>query len=239
MLTCYDFPTAQLLNQSNLDLILVGDSLGNVLLGYDSTIPVSLNEMIIFGKAVRRGAPEKFIVLDAPFATYSTFTSGIKNLSQLFKETQCEAIKIEGASSFHLKLIDRLIQTGVPVMGHIGLKPQSVHVHGGYKLQGKTEQEKLYLLEEAKRLEEIGVFCIVLECVNEDVAKEITDQCKIPTIGIGSGIYTDGQVLVYHDLMGLTSNKVPSFVTPMGNLFEEQKKILNKYLLQNNNENSI
>ena len=233
MLTCYDYPTAFMLNQTDLDLILVGDSLANVVLGFETTIPATLEMMTIFGQAVRKGAPDKFLILDAPFGSYTTMNNGIQNLTQLFKLTQAEAVKLEGASKFHLQLIQRLVESGTPVMGHIGLMPQSVHAQGGYRKHGKTDHEQQLLLQQAKDLEAAGAFAIVLECVEDSIAKKITDIIKIPTIGIGSGKNTDGQVLVFHDLVGLNTKAAPSFVKPMGNILEMEKKIIETYLKNN------
>lgn len=230
MLTCYDYPTAKMFNQSNLDLILVGDSLGNVMLGYETTIPVTLSEMQIFARSVRKGAPDKFMIVDAPFGSYLTFTQGVHLLSLLFKNTQAEAIKLEGAELHHCKIIERLVQSGVPVMGHIGLKPQSVHAQGGYRKHGKNDPEAKKLLKEARDLAHTGAFAIVLECVKEEVAQEISQSISIPTIGIGSGHGVDGQVLVWHDLVGLLPGKPPSFVKPISNLFEQNLALLQKYL---------
>jgi 3-methyl-2-oxobutanoate hydroxymethyltransferase len=192
VLTCYDFQTATLLNQTDLDMILVGDSVGNVMLGYETTVEVTLNDMETFGKAVRRGAPDKFLILDLPFGTYSTVTQGVHSATRLFQTTKAEAIKLEGAFPYQLKLIERLTQTGIPVMGHIGLTPQSVHQLGGYYTHGKNETSADRLMKEAKALEAAGCFSIVLEMVDEKVATEITKNLSIPTIGIGSGKNTDG-----------------------------------------------
>ncbi|MBT6325066.1 MAG: 3-methyl-2-oxobutanoate hydroxymethyltransferase, partial [Bdellovibrionales bacterium] len=167
MLTCYDFQTARILDNTSLDLILVGDSVGNVVLGLENTIQVTLEHMITFGAAVKRGAPNKFVIVDLPFGTYSSFEDGINNASKLFKETSCEAIKLEGAFPFQLELIQRLTQTGIPIMGHIGLTPQSVHQQGGYYTHGKDIESKERLLSEAKSLEKSGVFALVLECVDK------------------------------------------------------------------------
>lgn len=230
MLTCYDFPTAQMLNETELDLILVGDSLANVVLGYDSTIPVGLTEMILFSKAVRKGAPDKFIIGDMPFGTYSTINDGIKNATRYFKEAAIDAVKLEGAYPYQLKMIERLTQTGLPVMGHIGLKPQSVYQAGGYFIYGKTTEEKKSLFEEAQNLEKAGCFCIVLECVEESLAAEITKAVNIPTIGIGSGSKTDGQVLVINDLLKIGKHKVPKFCTPVADLYQLKKDKITQYL---------
>lgn len=230
VLTCYDFQTATMLNQTELDMILVGDSLGNVILGYETTVEVTINEMEIFSKAVRRGAPDKFLIVDMPFGTYSTISQGISNATKLFQNTKAEAIKLEGAFPHELKLVERLTQTGIPVMGHIGLTPQSVHQLGGYYVHGKTESSAEKLMREAKLLESAGAFAIVLEMVEEKLATEITRTLSIPTIGIGSGAQTDGQVLVINDLLKLGPNNPPKFCTPIANLFETKKELIEKYL---------
>lgn len=230
VLTCYDFQTAQLLNHTDLDMILVGDSLGNVMLGYDTTIEVTLGDMETFGKAVRRGAPDKFLILDLPFGSYSTVNQGIQSATKLFQNTKAEAIKLEGAFPYQLKLIERLTQTGIPVMGHIGLTPQSVHQLGGYYTHGKNESSAERLLKEAKALEASGCFSIVLEMVEEKVATEITSQLSIPTIGIGSGKQTDGQVLVINDLLKLGPNQPPKFCQPVADLFQTKKELIEQYL---------
>ena len=231
VLTCYDFQTATLLNQTNLDMILVGDSLGNVMLGYETTIEVSLIEMEIFASAVRRGAPDKFLIVDMPFGSYSTIPQGIHSATKLFQKTRAEAVKLEGAFPYQLKLIERLTQTGIPVMGHIGLTPQSVHQLGGYYTHGKNETSADRLMKEAKALEAAGVFALVLEMVEESVATEISKAISIPTIGIGSGKKTDGQVLVINDLLKLGPNMPPKFCTPIADLYETKKNLINQYLL--------
>jgi 3-methyl-2-oxobutanoate hydroxymethyltransferase len=231
VLTCYDFQTATLLNQTNLDMILVGDSLGNVMLGYETTIEVSLVEMEIFASAVRRGAPDKFLIVDMPFGSYSTIPQGIHSATKLFQKTRAEAVKLEGAFPYQLKLIERLTQTGIPVMGHIGLTPQSVHQLGGYYTHGKNESSADRLMKEAKALEAAGVFALVLEMVEESVATEISKAISIPTIGIGSGKKTDGQVLVINDLLKLGPNMPPKFCTPIADLYETKKNLINQYLL--------
>ena len=230
MLTCYDFQMAQLYNESDLDLVLVGDSVGNVVLGYDTTVQVSLQEMITFGKAVRKGAPDKFLILDLPFGTYSTISQGLKCGSVLFQETNAEALKLEGAYPYQLKLIERLTQIGVAVMGHIGLTPQSVHQQGGYFTHGKTETDAARLIREAKSLEAAGVFAIVLEFVTAEVAEEITKAISIPTIGIGSGEKTDGQVLVINDLLKNGPKTPPKFCPPIADFYETKKTLITQYL---------
>jgi 3-methyl-2-oxobutanoate hydroxymethyltransferase len=230
VLTCYDYQTACLLDQLDLDMILVGDSLGNVMLGYETTVEVSIQEMEIFAKAVRRGAPNKFLIVDLPFGTYSTINQGIQSATRLFQNTKAEAVKLEGAFPYQLKLIERLTQTGIPVMGHIGLTPQSVHQLGGYFTHGKNISDAERLMQEALALEAAGAFSIVLEMVDEKVATEITQKLSIPTIGIGAGQQTDGQVLVINDLLKMGPKTPPKFCTPIIDLFELKKVTLEKYL---------
>lgn len=230
VLTCYDFQTACMLNQTNLDMILIGDSLGNVMLGYETTVEVSLTEMEIFAKAVRRGAPDKFLIVDMPFGSYSTVNQGIRCATTLFQNTKAEAIKLEGAFPYQLKLIERLTQTGIPVMGHIGLTPQSVHQLGGYYTHGKTENSADRLMKEAKALEAHGAFAIVLEMVEENLATEMTKALSIPTIGIGAGRKTDGQVLVINDLLKLGPKDPPKFCKPVADLFKVKKDLIDRYL---------
>lgn len=231
MLTCYDYQTATLLNQLDLDLILVGDSVGNVMLGYETTVEVSLTEMEIFGKAVRRGAPDKFLIVDMPFGSYSTISQGIHTSTNLFQNTKAEALKLEGAFPYQLKLIERLTQTGIPVMGHIGLTPQSVHQLGGYYTHGKNETSAERLMKEAKALEAAGAFSIVLEMVEENLSAEITKELSIPTIGIGAGKNTDGQVLVINDLLKLGARTPPKFCVPIADLYETKRQLLTQYLI--------
>ncbi|MCO4793571.1 MAG: 3-methyl-2-oxobutanoate hydroxymethyltransferase [Bacteriovoracaceae bacterium] len=230
MLTCYDFQTANMLNDTDLDLILVGDSLGNVILGYETTVEVTLNDMITFGAAVKRGAPKKFVVVDLPFGTYGHFEQGLDAATTLFQKTKAEAVKLEGCHPHHLELIKRLTENGIPVMGHIGLTPQSVHQMGGYYTHGKDKKSAETLYEGALKLQEAGVFSLVLECVEKSLSKRITDALEIPTIGIGSGIETDGQVLVINDLLKMGKEMPPKFCTPVADLFEVKKDLINNYL---------
>ena len=230
MLTCYDYQTAQVLDETNLDLILIGDSLGNVVLGYDYTIEVTVDTMILFSKAVKKGAPHKFVSADLPFGSYASMELGLANSIKLFQQSGVEALKLEGAYPHELQLIERLTQIGIPVMGHIGLTPQSVHEQGGYFTHGKDERSKEKLIKEALALEAAGCFSIVLEFVEENLAKEITEKLKIPTIGIGSGPYTDGQVLVINDLLHLGKNAPPKFCKPIANLYETKKQLIEDYL---------
>ena len=230
MLTCYDFQTASMLNQTNLDMLLVGDSLGNVILGYETTVEVSLEEMIIFSAAVKRGAKDKFVIADLPFGSYSTFESGIKSALELFQKSKVEAIKLEGAFPHQLEIVQRCVVSGVPIVGHIGLTPQSVHELGGYYTHGKDQVNAERLMKEALALQEAGAFAIVLECVEAKLAAEITKTLSIPTIGIGSGTETDGQVLVINDLLQMGPTAPPKFCQPITNLFLEKKQWIEKYL---------
>ncbi len=230
MLTCYDFQMAQLLNETEVDMILIGDSLGNVILGYDHTIKVDVPTMSIFSSAVKRGAPDKFVIADLPFGSYATLESGLQNAIALFQQSGVEAIKLEGAYPYQCELIERLTQIGIPVMGHIGLTPQSVHEQGGYYTHGKDTASQTRLMKEALALQEAGCFSIVLEFVEAELAKKITDKLKIPTIGIGSGKNTDAQVLVINDLLHIGKKDPPKFCKPIGNVYEFKKKLINEYL---------
>ena len=230
VLTCYDYQTAKLLSETQLDMILVGDSVGNVILGYDTTVKVSLEEMIIFSSAVKRGAKEKFVIADLPFGSYALMEKGVENAITLFQKSGVEALKLEGGTAYHQEFIKRLVEIGIPVMGHIGLMPQSVHAQGGYYTHGKNDESKKRLIEEAKGLVSAGVFSIVLECISDDLAEEITKAIAVPTIGIGSGKKTDGQVLVINDLLKLGSDYPPSFCEPIADLYAEKKRLIEAYL---------
>lgn len=230
MLTCYDYQTAQLLNETSLDMILVGDSVGNVVLGHDYTVEVELDTMILFSRAVKKGADQKFVIADLPFGTYATLEIGVQSAIKLFQKTGVEALKLEGAYPFECELIERLTQIGIPIMGHIGLTPQSVHEQGGYYVHGKDKASQSKLMKEALALQEAGCFAIVLEFVDEKLAAEITAKLKIPTIGIGSGKNTDGQVLVINDLLHLGKNPPPKFCRPVGNVYAVKKNLIDEYL---------
>lgn len=230
MLTCYDYQSAKMLSETDLDMILVGDSLGNVILGLETTIPVTLEMMEIFGSAVVRGAKNKFVVVDLPFGTYFTVEKGLESAITLFQKTQAQAVKVEGAFNHHLKLIKELTHNGVPVVGHIGLTPQSVHEMGGYYTHGKEQESAQALINQAVLLQEAGVFALVLECVEAKVAQEITQQLSIPTIGIGSGLQTDGQVLVLNDLLKMGPTQPPKFCQPVADLYQVKKGLVQEYL---------
>lgn len=233
MLTCYDYQSACMLNETELDLILVGDSLGNVILGYDNTVQVSIDDMITFASAVKRGAKDKFVIADLPFGTYASMEMALENSIKLFQKSNVEALKLEGATELHLEIIKRLTQTGIPVMGHIGLTPQSVHQLGGYYTHGKKEEDIDRLITSAKSLQEAGAFAVVLECVEKETSAKITDLLDIPTIGIGAGKQVDGQVLVLNDLLKIGPEMPPSFCTPIADLYTEKKNLINQYLAQN------
>ena len=212
MLTAYDYPSAKQAEQGGVDMILVGDSLGMVVLGYDSTIPVTLNDMIHHTKAVKRGAKETFIVVDMPFLTYHlSVRDTLVNAGRLIQETGAHAVKLEGADEV-IEHIAALTRAGIPVCAHLGLTPQSVGVLGGYKVQGKDADAAKKLIEDAKKCEEAGAFALVLECVPKQLAEQVTKALSIPVIGIGAGIDVDGQVLVYHDILGYGVERVPKFV---------------------------
>ncbi|MCM3114606.1 3-methyl-2-oxobutanoate hydroxymethyltransferase [Neobacillus sp. MER 74] len=212
MLTAYDYPSAKQAEEGGVDIILVGDSLGMVVLGYDSTIPVTLEDMIHHTKAVKRGAKDTFILADLPFLTYHlSVRDTLMNAGRLIQETGAHAVKLEGADDV-LEKITALTKAGIPVCAHLGLTPQSVGVLGGYKVQGKDAEAARKLIDDAKKCEQAGAFAIVLECVPKQLAEEITQSLSIPIIGIGAGIDVDGQVLVYHDILGYGVERVPKFV---------------------------
>ncbi|KAF2962444.1 3-methyl-2-oxobutanoate hydroxymethyltransferase [Fervidobacterium sp. 2310opik-2] len=227
MITAYDYPTARIASEAGIDIILVGDSLGNVILGYDSTIPVTMEDMLMHIKAVRRGAPDAFIVGDMPFLSYEISPEKAVENAGLMLKAGANAIKLEGGEPY-AETIRRIINAGIPVMGHLGFTPQSVNLLGGHKVQGKTPESREKLLKDAKILEEVGCFSIVLELVVEQVAKEITENIKIPTIGIGAGRYCDGQVLVFHDVVGLTTMDL-KFVKRYANTYEIMLNAVKSY----------
>lgn len=228
MITCYDATFASLVEAAGIDMILVGDSLGNVMQGEDSTLGVSTDDMIYHGRCVMRAAKTPFVVIDMPFGSYqATDDEGVRNGIRILKETRAHAVKIEGGARV-VPIVKRLVAAGVPVMGHLGLTPQSVNVLSGYKVQGKGEEgEKLF--EDAVALEKAGVFSLVLECVPRSLAKRIQEALRIPVIGIGAGPDTAGQVLVLQDCLGMTVGKKPKFVRRFASLGEEIAAILRRY----------
>jgi 3-methyl-2-oxobutanoate hydroxymethyltransferase len=210
MLTAYDHPTAQVLDEAGIPVLLVGDSLAQVVLGYPSTIPVTMEEMLHHTRAVSRGVTNALVVGDMPFMSYQTSVAdGLRNAGRFLKEGGAHAVKVEGPQ---IELAAALADNGIPAMGHLGLTPQSVHLFGGYKVQGRTEEQAERITLWAKELEEAGAFAVVLECVPSALASRITHSLSIPTIGIGAGPDCDGQVLVINDLLGLTAGPGPKFV---------------------------
>ena len=232
MVTAYDYPTAKLVEEAGLEMILVGDSLGMVVLGYDSTIPVTLQDMIHHTKAVVRGVKNVFVVVDMPFLTYQiSLEKTMENAGRLIQETGAKAVKIEGGQEIAFT-VSSLVKAGIPVVGHIGLTPQSVHQLGGYKVQGKSLEDAKKLLNDAKALEEAGVFALVLEAIPGEIATWISQQLSIPTIGIGAGNTCDGQVLVFHDLLQYASNLSPKFVKPYGQVGDLIRDSLIQYKIE-------
>ncbi|GBF51097.1 3-methyl-2-oxobutanoate hydroxymethyltransferase [Leptospira ryugenii] len=230
VITCYDYSFARLFADTNVDCILVGDSLGNVIQGQSSTIPVTLDEMIYHTKAVNRGAPGKTVIADMPFMSYQiSVEEGMRSAGRIMKETTADCVKLEGDSDLVLELTRRLTEAGVPVFAHLGLTPQSVHTLGGHRVQGKTEESQKRMLEKAKQLQDAGAFALVLEMIPESLGKEITESLQIPTIGIGAGRFTSGQVLVMQDLLGMNETFRPKFLKTFANLSEQIKTSVNLY----------
>jgi 3-methyl-2-oxobutanoate hydroxymethyltransferase len=230
-LTAYDVLFARLVEEARVDLILIGDSLGQVVLGYPSTIPVTLEEMIHHGKAVRRGAPDSFLVLDMPFLSYQVSSEdALRNAGRVLKETGVQAVKLEGGSGPTCKTVEALVRAGIPVMGHLGLTPQSVHALGGYRVQGREEATAERLRHQAQALEEAGCFAMVLELVPADLAGEISRSLSIPTIGIGAGPDCDGQVLVLYDALGLNAGFRPKFLKRFADLDGQVLAALRSYV---------
>ncbi|MGV3488111.1 MAG: 3-methyl-2-oxobutanoate hydroxymethyltransferase [Tuberibacillus sp.] len=230
MMTAYDYPTAKLLEQAGLDVLLVGDSVGMVALGYDSTIPVTLDDMVRHTKAVKRGAKDTFVVTDMPFMTYhSTLSETLANARRLMQEGGADALKLEGAGRV-MDMMEGLTQAGVPVVAHLGLTPQSVGVLGGYKVQGKDVEQAKKLVEDARKAEAVGAFMLVLECVPHQLAEQIAKLIEIPVIGIGAGMNVDGQVLVFHDVVGYGVDRVPKFVKPYAQISVPITEGVSKYV---------
>jgi 3-methyl-2-oxobutanoate hydroxymethyltransferase len=228
-LTAYDYPTARLLDEAGVDVILVGDSVAMVALGYDSTLPVTLDEMLHHARAVRRGTKHALLVADMPFGSYHSDTAeSLRNAVRFVKEAGVEAVKIEGGER-RLELIARLTESEIPVMGHVGLTPQSVNALGGYRVQGKTTDSAEQLLRDARAVEAAGAFAVVLEAVPRELAAQITRELRIPTIGIGAGPDCDGQILVVHDLLGLTFDQTPKFARKYANVGEVISNAVRSY----------
>lgn len=230
MLTAYDYSTAKLMDEAGIHGILVGDSLGNVMLGYEDTIPVTMENMITFGSAVARGANDALVVIDLPFMSYQISTAqALENAGRLMKEAGADAVKLEGGASV-CPQIKAITDAGIPVMAHIGLTPQSVNVFGGFKIQGKSREAALKLIEDAKNVEEAGAFAVVLEGIPSSVAEIITNSINIPTIGIGAGAECDGQILVNQDMFGMFSDFTPKFVKRYAEIGKEMKRAIADYM---------
>ena len=230
MLTAYDYPTAMAIDKAGIDSILVGDSLGMVVLGYENTLPVTMDEMLHHARAVSRGAKSALLVGDMPFMSYQVSTEeAVRNAGRFLQQAGMDAVKLEGGRE-RADAVRAIVGTGIPVMGHLGLTPQSVHQIGGFRAQGKTASAAKRLLEDAKILEDAGAFSLVLESVPAQLAEYISKQISIPTIGIGAGAGCDGQVLVTHDLLGLFERFTPKFVKQYANLHEVMNKAFADYL---------
>lgn len=230
MLTAYDYSMARLIDEAGVDSILVGDSLGNVILGYEDTLSVTMEDMIHHTAAVARGAKHTFIVADMPFMSYQTSVyDAVANAGRLMKEGRAQAVKLEGGQKFE-EHIRAIVDASIPVVGHIGLTPQSIHAFGGFKVQGRDEEAAIRLIEDARAVERAGAFAVVLECVPAALAQLVTEQLHIPTIGIGAGAGCDGQVLVNQDMLGMFSDFVPKFVKRFAEAGEVMKTAFKQYI---------
>lgn len=231
MVTSYDVAMTRNVEEAGVDMILVGDSLGNVVMGYDSTIPVTMEDMIHHTKCVMRANPKAMVIGDMPFMSYQTsIEDGLRNAGRLMKEGGCAGIKLEGGASV-IPLVKKLVEAGIPVVAHIGLTPQSVNAFGGFKVQGKSLEAAKQMIQDAKDLEAAGAFACVLECVPEQLAKKVTEACTtMATIGIGAGKYCDGQVLVCNDLLGVSNGFTPKFVKKYANLHDITVNAVKEYI---------
>lgn len=236
MLTAYDYSTAQVLEQADIDGILVGDSLAMVALGYENTYNITIDEMLIFVKAVARGAKNSFIIGDMPFMSYNlSVAQGLENASKMIK-AGASGVKLEGCNEHILSLIKRCVESGIPVLGHLGFTPQLMNTIGGHKIQGKTSEKIEEILKSAKKLEEAGCFAVVLELIPEDSAKYITENLTIPTIGIGAGKYCSGQIVVTDDILGKFTDFAPKFVKKYANLHDTVLNAVEEYIVEVKNE---
>lgn len=230
MMTAYDYTSGKLLEQAGIPLMLVGDSLGMVVLGYDSTVPVTMGDMLHHIKTVVRGTEKAHIVGDLPFMSYHAEVSeAIRNAGRILKEGRAQSVKLEGGQEM-AETVNRIVKSGIPVMGHVGLTPQSVNQLGGYRVQGKTISDAIRLMEDTRALEEAGAYAVVLECVPAALAQMITDRLSIPTIGIGAGAGCDGQVQVLHDFLGLFTDFLPKHARRYANLAETIQDAASQYI---------
>ena len=229
-LTAYDYPTAKIVDEAGIDVILVGDSLGMVVLGYENTIPVTMEEMIHHTRAVARAVQRPLIVGDMPyFSFHMSVDETVRNASRFLKEAGAQAVKIEGATPKRLKLVETLVDAEIPALGHVGLTPQSIYHLGQFKVKGKEIAEAKKIIQDAENLEKAGAFGIVLECIPMELAREITHRINIPTIGIGAGPYCDGQILVFHDLVGYANGYLPKFVKKYADIHGVLNRALGAY----------
>ncbi|KXA90730.1 3-methyl-2-oxobutanoate hydroxymethyltransferase [candidate division MSBL1 archaeon SCGC-AAA259D14] len=229
MITAYDYPSAKVLERTEIDSVLVGDSVGNTVLGYENTMPVTMEEMIRHTKAVSRELERPLLIADMPFLSYQTSVEdAVRNAGRFIKETGAQAVKVEGGSEF-FDQIRRIIDAGVPVLGHLGLTPQRIHQFGGYQPRGRTVEEAKKIYDDAQKLEEVGVFGLVLESIPKELGRKVTEKTDIPTIGIGAGPHCDGQVLVFHDLLGWTEFS-PKFLKKYADLISTIEEAVNGYI---------
>ena len=236
MLTAYDYSTAKLMDEAGVDSILVGDSLGNVMLGYEDTLSVTMEDMIHHGAAVARGAKNAMVIIDMPFMSYQTSVyDAVVNAGRLMKEGRANAVKLEGGREV-CPQIKAIVDAGIPVVAHLGLTPQSINAFGGFKVQGKSEQAAKKLVEDALLIQEAGAFAVVLECVPEKLATLVTEKLDIPTIGIGAGNGCDGQVLVYADMLGMFSDFTPKFVKRFANTGDVMKEGFRQFISEVKNK---
>lgn len=236
-LTAYDYSTAKYLDESGVDIILVGDSLAMVALGYDTTHAIGMEEMLVFTKAVAKGSPRALVAVDMPFMSYHTdLATAVKNAGEMIK-IGAKAIKLEGGGKYILEVVERCVQSGIPVIGHLGFTPQFLNTLGGYNVQGKSYAATLEILEQAKELERAGIFALVLEMVPEESAKYITDNLNIPTIGIGAGRYCSGQILVSDDIFGKFCDFTPKFARKYGDLSLLIKNCATQYIKEVQSDN--
>lgn len=229
MLTAYDYTTATMVDEAGIEMILVGDSLGNVILGHETTIPVTMDDMVQHTRAVTRGTRRALVVADMPFLSYQvSVDDAMRNAGRLFQEAGAQAVKLEGGAPI-LDAVRALVGAGIPVVGHLGLTPQSVHQLGGFRVQGRDSVTAKRLFNDARALEDAGIFALVLECVPATLARMVTKALTVPVIGIGAGVYCDGQVLVIHDLLGLTTGRVPRFVKKYADLRSQVLTAIGSY----------
>ena len=230
VLTAYDYPFARLIDMAGIDMILVGDSVGSVFSGYDNTLPVTMDEMIYHTRAVVRGCQQALIITDMPFMSYQVSIAEARvNAGRLIKEAGAQAVKLEGGVNM-AETIRAIVDIDIPVVGHIGLTPQSIHRMGGFKVQGRQDEQARQIIADAKAVEQAGAFAVVLEGIPSDLAKEVTEALDIPTIGIGAGVDCDGQVLVIHDILGLCDKYSPKFVKRFADISETISQGISEYI---------